>query len=91
MTNEELHKKFGVTADQLDKWANEYESSDWSHMRFGKVVNGRPHIADEPLDTITVKIPHSRLVAINALQKKKGITKSEFVRQAIDNELLAIG
>ena len=89
MNREELHKKFGVTAKQLDTWADEYESNDWSHMRFGdEIIIGRPKVADEPLDSITVKVPHSRAVAIKRLQEEKGITKSDFVRCAIEHELM---
>lgn len=90
MGGNELHEKFGVTAEQLDTWAKEYESSDWSHMRFGKIASGRPKIADEPLDSITVKIPHSRIVAMKRIQQETGMTKSEFVRRAIDNELISL-
>ena len=90
MNNEELRQKFGVTGEQLDKWAGEYESVDWSHMRFGKIINGRPRMADEPFDSITVKVPHSRVVAMKKVQEETGITKSEFVRRAIDNELMAM-
>lgn len=39
MNNDELRKKFGVTGEQLDAWANEYEGVDWSHMRFGDIVD----------------------------------------------------
>ena len=90
MNNEELRQKFGVTGEQLDKWAGEYENADWSHMRFGEIINGRPRMADEPLDSITVKVPHSRVVAMKRVQEETGITKSEFVRRAIDNELMAM-
>ena len=90
MNNEELRQKFGVTGEQLDEWADEYESADWSHMRFGEIINGRPRMADEPLDSITVKVPHSRVVAMKRVQEETGITKSEFVRRAIDNELMAM-
>lgn len=90
MNREELHKKFNVTSEQLDTWADEYESDNWSHMRFGEIVVGRPKITDEPLDSITVKVPHSRAVAIKRLQQEQGITKSDFVRSAIDHELMAL-
>lgn len=90
MNNDELHEKFDVTDDQLDVWASEYENPDWSHMRFGEIIIGRPRIADEPLESITVKIPHSRAVAMKRVQQEKGITKSDFVRQAIDHELMAM-
>ncbi len=91
MTNsEKLRERFGVTGEQLDAWAGEYEGADWSHMRFGEVVNGRPRIADEPLDSITVRIPRSRILAMKQMQAEHGITKSEFVRRAIDHELMAM-
>ncbi len=87
--NEELRRKFGMTGEQLDAWANEYESDDWSHMRFGEVIVGRPRVSGEPLDSITVKVPHSRVVAMKRIQQETGITKSDFVRQTIDHELAA--
>lgn len=90
MSNEELRERFGVTADQLDAWADEYESADWSRMRFGEVINGRPRVSDEPLDSITVKIPHSRVMAMKRMQQETGVTRSEFVRRAIDHELMAL-
>ena len=90
MSGDDLRQRFGVTGDQLDEWADEYESDDWSHMRFGEIVNGRPRLADEPLDSITVKVPHSRVAAMRRVQQETGMTKSEFVRRAIDNELLAM-
>lgn len=91
MTNEQLHGKFGVTDEELESRAAEYEAADWSHMRFGQVVPGRPRVADEPLESITVKIPRSRAAAIGRLQLETGITRSEFVRRAIDDELMAMG
>ena len=87
--NDELRRRFGVTGEQLDAWADEYEDPDWSQMRFGEVRSGRPRVADEPLDSITVKIPHSRAVAMARIQEQTGMTRSEFVRRAIDNELMA--
>lgn len=90
MSNEELRERFGVTADQLDAWADEYESADWSRMRFGEVINGRPRVSDEPLDSITVKIPRSRVMAMKRMQQETGVTRSEFVRRAIDHELMAL-
>lgn len=91
MNNEELHSKFDITSEQLDTWASEYENSDWSHMHFGEIIVGRPKISDEPLDSLTVKIPHSRAIAIKRIQQQTGMSKSDFVRRAIEHELLAMG
>jgi len=89
MSNEELHKKFGVDAQQLDEWAAEYESASWEGMNFGKIIQGRPRISSEELKTITVKVPASRIAAIQNAANKSGMSRSEFLRQAIDNEIIA--
>lgn len=90
MKSDDMHEKFGVSTEQLDAWADEYENAAWSHMRFGEITNGRPRIADEPLDSITVKIPRSRTVTMRRMQQQTGMTRSEFVRQAIDRELMSL-
>lgn len=90
MNTDELHERFGVTTGQLDAWADEYETGDWSHMRFGDIVQGRPRISVEPLELVSVKVPHSRVVALKKLADESGITKSELVRRAIDNELVSL-
>jgi predicted DNA binding CopG/RHH family protein len=89
MKTEELHKKFDVTDEQLDTRAAEYESESWDGMRFGKIIQGRPKLYAEELKTITVKVPASRIAAIQNAASKSGMSRSEFVRQAIDNELIA--
>jgi predicted DNA binding CopG/RHH family protein len=90
MNDKKLHERFGVTAEQLDEWAAEYESESWDGMSFGEIVKGRPKICDEELKTITVKVPASRLAAIQNAASKSGMSRSEFLRQAIDNELMAV-
>jgi hypothetical protein len=87
---DDLHRKFGVTTEQLDTFAAEYESDDWSHMKFGAPKIGRPRIADEKLDTVVVKIPHSKAVEMGHVIRRRGETRSDFVRRAIEREL-AIG
>ena len=88
MGDKKMIEKFDVTEEQLDTWASEYESTDWSSMEFGKVVQGRPRISDEELKTITLRIPASRVAAVQRAADREGITRSEFVRKAIENELI---
>ncbi len=74
---EARHPEQSITKDDaLTAWYN--------------AIRGRPRMTDEPLDSITVKVPHSRIVAMKRVQKETGMTKSEFVRRAIDNELMAM-
>lgn len=68
MDSEELYNEFSVTPEQLNKWADEYESGDWSNMEFGKISKGCPRIADDPLESNMIKSPRSRLIATEKLQ-----------------------
>jgi predicted DNA binding CopG/RHH family protein len=90
MKKGELHKKFGVTDERLDAWAAEYENESWEGMKFGKIIQGRPRLYNEELKTITVKVPASRIAAIQDAANKSGMSRSEFLRQAIDNELATV-
>lgn len=89
MKASELHKKFGVTPEYLEESAAEYESVSWDTMRFGEITQGRPRLSNEPLSTLTVKVPESRVAAIKMAAEKRGVSRSDFLRQAIDNELLS--
>lgn len=86
----ELYRRFGVTGEQLDEWADEYEGEDWSHMRFGDADEMCPQNPDEQLVTITVRIPRSQVVAVNRILKEKGLTMSEFVLDCIDDMLISL-
>jgi len=90
MRKEDLYRKFGVDADYIEESAAEYESPSWEGMRFGTITQGRPRISDEPLCTLTVKVPESRISAIKNAAAKKGVSRSDFLRQAIDNELISM-
>ena len=90
MSSSELHKKFSVSAEQLDTWAAEYENASWEGMDFGQIVRGRPRISSEELKPITIKVPASRVAAIQHVADKNGISRSEFLRRAIDNEIIAL-
>lgn len=76
-----------ITDAMLDAMAEEYENGSWSGH--GKVALGRPRIYDEDMETVSFRIPKSRIAAVEAVAKRRGETKSEFFREAIDMALLA--
>lgn len=88
MKRDDINKLFGVNEDQLDHMAAEYESGDWNGS-VGPVVPGRPRIYDEELETISFRLPKSRVNAIDAKAKRNGETRSQFLRQAVDAALLS--
>jgi len=90
MSQDKLYEKFGVNPEYLEASAAEYENPSWEKMQFGKITQGRPRVSDEPLRTVTVKVPESRIFAIKSAAEKRGVSRSAFLRQAIDNELISM-
>ncbi|HBT95613.1 MAG TPA: toxin-antitoxin system antitoxin subunit [Coriobacteriia bacterium] len=88
MDRQKLSEKFNVTEEQLDAWAKEYEEGTWKG-RLGEVTMGRPRIYDEDLETISFRLPVSRINAIEAVTTRKGKSRSEFLREAVDMALIA--
>ena len=78
-----------LTDADFDKMAEEYENGSWEGC--GKVTLGRPKLFDEEMETVSFRIPCSRIEAVEAVSKRGGISKAEFFRRAIDRELIALG
>lgn len=87
MANDKIMQEFGITDKQLDEEAKEYESGSWSG-KTGEVVMGRPKLYDEDMETVSFRLPASRIRAIEAVVKRTGQSKSDFFRDAIDNALM---
>ncbi len=54
-------------------------------------VSGRPRVYDEDMETVSFRLPRSRIFAIGAVAESRGESRSEFIREAIDAALLACG
>lgn len=89
MNDRELCEMFGTTLEEVEADVARYEAGDFSDFDFSKVIVGRPLVKDE-LENITTPVAASRIQAMKVATKKQGITRSEFVRRAIDHELLAM-
>jgi len=86
MDRTELEKKFGISGEELEKSAQAYESGDWPE---GKTIRvGRPSIYnDDQLESVTFRLPRSRIRAIDEILVQKGETRSEFLREAVDKAI----
>lgn len=87
MNKAKLNKKFDVSDAEIESWAKEYESDDWSGMKFGKAISGRPRIYEEPMERISVTLPHESIVAMKEYCSAQNISRSELVRRAVSREL----
>lgn len=64
------------TDEMLDKMAEEYENGTWTGH--GKVAQGRPRIYGEDMETVSFRIPKSRIAAIEAAAKSAGCRNRSF-------------
>jgi hypothetical protein len=85
MDDKELETRFGVTADELNAWAGEFESGTWPDGK--TVVLGRPRLADEEIKTVTFKMPQGKLVALDRLAAQCGESRSDYLRGMVDRAL----
>ena len=84
ITREEINAALGMTEAELDARAAEYESDEWDSSQLGKVVMGRPSIADEEVRPVTVRLPISKIAAIDKLAESNNTTRSKEIRSAVD-------
>lgn len=84
MSRVEMNAILDMTEEELDARAGEYESDTWDASRLGKVVMGRPSIADEEVRPITVRLPISKIAAIDRMAARNETTRSAEIRSAVD-------
>jgi len=74
-----------VTDGMLDKWADTFERGEWPEGK--TVILGRPRLATEEVQSVTVKLPRSKVIALEEKASQMGCNRSEALREAIDDFL----
>ena len=87
MKREEINKKFGVTEEQLDAWAEACERGEYPGKPTGEILVGRPLKFGEDMEPITFKETKSRIVAINERAAELDLSRSDYLRMLIDKDL----
>ena len=72
---------FGTTLEEVEADAEVYESGDVSAFKFGEPIEGRP---------TSMMLFDFEIEAIDRAAKKEGISRSAFIRRALDNELISL-
>lgn len=71
-----------VTDEEIEAMAEAVASGELPGQWSGDVVIGRPRLADEPLDVISFKVPHSTAQVIKRAAEQEGESRSAFLRKA---------
>lgn len=67
-----------LTDEDIDRICKEFETESWAG-RLQRIHQGPAAVADEPLMSVTVKIPQSMVEAID----ERSQNRSDFIRRAI--------
>ena len=89
MNDVELCEMFGISLEDAEREVEKVEAGDYSSWDFSRVMVGSP-MDNEKLEMISAPVGESRIRAMKRITKEMGITRAEFVRRAIDHELLAM-
>jgi len=74
-----------VTDEMLDVWAEDFESGKWPAGK--TVILGRPRLATEELQSVTVRLPRTKVLALEEKASRLGVNRSEALRKAVDEYL----
>lgn len=83
MTEYRLASGATVTDEDFERWATELEDDAWENA-FHEIRIGRPPISAEELGSVTFKAPKSRIAAMEERAKAEGVSKSQFMRRAME-------
>ena len=81
-----LDNGYILTDEEIEREAHIIENDLWE----GPLVNiriGRPPISSEELGTVTFKAPKSRIAAMERKAGEQGVSKSQFMRAAMERAL----
>ena len=86
-----LKDGFVLTDEMIEEIADKAERGELPGKpgRFIIAPPGRPRLSDEELVTIAFKVPASRRDQIDAAAASKGQTRSEFLRDVLEQALTA--
>ena len=87
MNREEINRKFGVTEEQLDAWAEACERGEYPGKPTGEVTVGRPLMFGEEMKPVTFKETETKIAAINARAAELDLSRSDYLRQLVDRDL----
>ena len=75
-----------LTDEDIEREAEMWENDTWDEQ-FVEVRIGRPHYCDEELGTVTFRAPKSKIEAMERKAKELGVSKSQFMRDALDTAI----
>lgn len=86
-TAKELEKRLGVTAEQIEAWAEACERGDYPGTPTGDIVMGRPLRFGTELKPVTFKEPEAVIAAIDKRAASLEMSRSDYLRSLVRQDL----
>lgn len=83
MSDKELLAQIGMTEEEAEVRAQDYERDSWDAAKLGKPRRGRPSIANEEVRPFTVRFPVSLMAYVDDWARAHGHTRSEELRRIV--------
>lgn len=83
MTDYVLDNGYVLTEEEIEREAEMWENDTWEGPLVVLRV-GRPPISSEELGSVTFKAPKSRIAAMEERARAEGLSKSQFMRRALE-------
>ncbi len=87
MNSKEIEEKYGVGKDELDALEEDATNGVFHGEPRGDVIVGRPLMFGEEMRQVGFKEPLEKVDAIDRRAKQLGKTRSEYLRQLVDDDL----
>lgn len=87
LSEKAIEAKYGITTEEVEKWAEPWEAGDVPDNPVGKIIIGRPLKFGESMRPITFKETESKINEINERAQSLGMQRSDYIRWLIDKDL----
>lgn len=93
MNATELEKKFGVTAEDIEKWDSDAQQGILPGAPSGEMVTGpgRPMMFDAPMQQVSFKESSDTVEAMDRRADALGMRRSDYLRHLVENDLSCAG
>lgn len=81
--DKELLASIGMTPEEADRRAAEFEAGTWDRSEWGEPRRGRPSIADEEVRIYSMRFPVSLMAFVDDQANAHGRSRSEELRAIV--------
>ena len=91
MASKEIEAEFGISAEQLGRWADDAEKGIYHGEPRGEVLRGRPLMFGEETRQVGFKEPLHKVELIDRRASQLGMKRSDYLRHLVDRDLELAG